>query len=82
MKINSAADVLDYFQQDLITLFHFKSLTDYPFYQTCIDSVIQAVIKMFPPRIRKDTLGDIFYVKTCGVIGLESFAETNCYRNH
>lgn len=56
MKINSAADVLDYFQQDLITLFHFKSLTDYPFYQTCIDSVIQAVIKMFPPRIRKDTL--------------------------
>lgn len=62
MKINSAADVLDYFQQDLITLFHFKSLTDYPFYQTCIDSVIQAVIKMFPPRIRKDTctLGDIF----------------------
>lgn len=60
MKINSAADVLDYFQQDLITLFHFKSHTDYPFYQTCIDSVIQAVIKMFPPRIRKDTLGDIF----------------------
>lgn len=60
MKINSAADVLDYFQRDLITLFHFKSLTDYPFYQTCIDSVIQAVIKMFPPRIRKDTLGDIF----------------------